>query len=324
MKNNRKQDSAVKYPLSAILGSRGHLVVLRELFRSGNPVSHSELLERTDLSRQGVYDVTKRLTETGVAAYSGSGRQQLIGLRRDFPLYDSLNQLFSSELKVYENFLETLKQIIGGLGKKPESVWIFGDAALGYDEYGDPIQLAVLGKLKEIDDITREFREKIMVEKVEHSFDVTIDVRGVTIADLEARPFLTEGAVIRLWGLDPDNYLNPQTNGFAAVHGHQDFDERSLAESEVWSELLKSNPEIIPRTIKYLESRIREISNGEKSELLEWKHLLRNCSPQRLKKFLTSDSERATRLRQSLPFWPVLTEHEQKKFKIMIGELLNI
>jgi hypothetical protein len=41
---------------------------------------------------------------------------------------------------------------------------------------------------------------------------------------------------------------------------------------------------------------------------------------QRLKKFLTSDTERSVRLRQSLPFWPVLNESERNKWKKLANE----
>jgi hypothetical protein len=121
--------------------------------------------------------------------------------------------------------------------------------------------------------------------------------------------------MIHLWGMDPKEYLNPQRDESGSVKSHKDLDERSLEESKIWTELLKSNPEIIPRTISLLEKQIDYTSTGEKLELLEWVNLLENSSFQRLKKFLESDSERAVRLRQSLPFWQVLTENEKKKFE---------
>ncbi|MDR8389513.1 hypothetical protein NC796_00095 [Aliifodinibius sp. S!AR15-10] len=98
------------------------------------------------------------------------------------------------------------------------------------------------------------------------------------------------------------------------------MDSQSLIDSKAWSELLKTYPEIIQRTIKYLEDRIPETSSGEKKELQEWKHILESMSLQRLKKFLESDSERSTRLRQSLPFWPALKDSERAKLKKLKSE----
>jgi len=315
MKKSRNQHSALKYPLTTILGSKGDVIVLRVLIRSNHPVSHSELLERTDLSRQGVYDITKRLVETGVVTYTGSGKQQLVMAREDYPLYMELEKLFNRENQRYKDLVETLRSELRNLENQPESAWIFGKAARGEDEYGDPVQIALLGKLNTIDPLTNKFREKLIRKKVESNFDVTIDIRGTTIADLETRPSLTNEGVIHLWGIDPQDYLNPQKGSSNSVKSHKDLDERSQSESKFWSELLKSNPEIIPRAISFLNKQIENTSTGEKMELLEWKNLLENSSYQRLKKFMESDSERADRLRQSLPFWNVLNENEREKIK---------
>jgi hypothetical protein len=291
------------------------------LIRSKHPLSHSELLERSDLSRQGVYDITKRLVETGVVSYTGSGRQQLVTVREEYLLYGELINLFNMEAQRYADFVDTLRSELSDLEIQPESAWIFGSAARGEDEYGDPVQIALLGKLKTIDSLTGEFREKLIKNKVESTFDLTIDIRGVTIADLETNPSLTEEGTVHLWGIDPKDYLNPPREESASVKSHKDLDERSLVESKIWTELLKSNPEIIPRTISLLDKQIDKTSIGEKLELLEWKNLLENSSFQRLKKFMESDSERAVRLRQSLPFWQVLTENEKNKFEQLKEEL---
>ena len=312
---NSNQHSSLKHPLTSILGSKGHVIVLRELIRSNHPISHSELLERTDLSKQGVYDITKRLVESGIVKYTGSGRQQLVESRKKYPLYRDLVNLFNMETQHYKELKDTLHSIIRNLKEQPESAWIFGRTAQGEDDYGDPVQIALLGKLKTIDSLTSEFREKLIQDEVESTYDVTIDIRGVSLADLETKPSLTENEIIHLWGIDPKEYLNPKRNEPDSVKSHKDLDEKSLEESKIWTELLKSNPEIIPRTISSLDKQIEETSTGEKMELLEWKNLLENSSFQRLKKFMESDSERAVRLRQSLPFWQILTENEKNKFE---------
>lgn len=323
MKNSRNQHSALRHPLTNILGSKGHIIVLRVLIRSNRPVSHSELLERTNLSRQGVYDITKRLVETGIVAYTGSGRQQLVIAREEHPLFEELVNLFNREIQNYEDLVETLRSELRNLESQPESAWIFGKSAQGEDEYGDPIQIALLGKLRTIDSLTNQFRENLVRNRVESAFDVTIDIRGVTLADLETRSSLTKEGIIHLWGIDPKEYMRPQKNASNSVESHKNLDERSQAESKIWTELLKSNPEIIPRTISLLNKQIENTSTGERLELMEWKNLLENSSYQRLKKFMESDSERAVRLRQSLPFWKVLTENELEKFNQLKAEFTN-
>jgi len=72
--------------------------------------------------------------------------------------------------------------------------------------------------------------------------------------------------------------------------------------------------------VTFLELQIPNISSIEKKELQEWKHLQENSSSQQLKKFWESDSERSTRLRQSLPFWQVINERERENFKGLTHE----
>jgi len=135
------------------------------------------------------------------------------------------------------------------------------------------------------------------------------------MADVESRPILNTNKIILLWGPDPQHYLAGSKDERGGKRTHQDLDKQSLIDSKAWTELLKTHPEIIQRTIKFLEDRIPKISSGEKKELQEWKHILESMSFQRLKKFLESDSERPTRLRQSLPFWPVLNDREIEMLK---------
>jgi hypothetical protein len=324
MKFSENQSGALRYPLSSILGSKGHVAVLRELVSSAHPLSHSQLLERTNLSRQGVYDITKRLVETGAVKFAGFGKHQLVTMREDYPLYMALVDLFSKEETRYQDFISALHSILSSLEIQPQSAWIFGRAVVSEDEYGESVQIALMGELRTIDSVTGNFRKKIMEERLESRFDVTIEAKGITIADLEAKPFLAYPETIHLWGIAADFYMPSRQDGSTAIKHHKDFDEQSLADSTIWTALLRLYPSIIPRTIAFLEKQIEIVSTGEKMELIEWKNLLESSSFQRLKKLMESDSERAVRLRQSMPFWRVLSDNEQKKFKQLQQESTNI
>lgn len=312
--SKKNADSALRYPLSTLLGSRGHIGVLRELFNADSPLSHAALLERTDLSRQGVYDVVNRLTETGAVVFIGSGRQQLVTLRADYPFYGHLGVLFAAERDRFKRLQRALTEIIEGLSIKPESAWIFGPAAAGTDSYGEAVQVALLGSLDTIDKLTDEFRANLSARNLEETVDVTVESRGITKADLLTRPYLTEGAIIHIWGLHPLAEKAPSDGTSSQWKSHREIDQKQLNDSKAWSELLASYPEIIPRTVSYLEHEIPKRTSGEKQVLAEWKQILDKMPLQRLKKLIESDSQRANRLRQSLPFWPVLTEHERAKF----------
>jgi hypothetical protein len=147
MNKSNSQNSAIKKPLDDILGSKGHVKVLRHLTEAKYAMSHSELLNRTALSRQGVYDVIKRLAAYGIVEYVGSGNNQQIVLRKKHPLSNVISRLFEAEKERFDVLVLDLKDEIGKSPLKPQSAWIFGKVAQGTDNYGDPIHLAILGGL---------------------------------------------------------------------------------------------------------------------------------------------------------------------------------
>lgn len=313
--------SALKNPLNEILGYQANVRLLRCLVKSRGPLSHSGLAERTGISLPGIHKVVPRMINTGIIQYSGSGKRQQIVIREQHPLAGPIKELLETERRNYDSLIKSLKEAIGALDLKPKSAWIFGKVAQKSDDYGDPLRIALLGDVKSIDDITEEFRNRMYKSDLEKHYDVTIEISGVTLADIESRPIINTNKIILLWGMDPLFYTAGSIDERVGKRLHQDFDKQSLIDSKAWSELLKTHPEIIQRTIHYLEDRIPEINSGEKKELQEWKHILESTSFQRLKKFLESDSERSTRLRQSLPFWPVLNDSERAKLEKIKSEL---
>ena len=314
MKKLNNQNSAIKHPLDDILGSRGHIMVLRQLSKAEFPTSHSELLDRTTLSRQGVYDVVSRLADYGIVEYVGSGKQKQVVLRNQYPLADIISGLFEREKQRFDNLLGQLKEKVRKSRLKPQSAWIFGKVAQGMDEYGDPVRIALLGELRTIDKLTEDFRDRLYDADISKKYDITFEVIGLVEADLESKPRVIEEPIILLWGIDPKTAFG-KAEEESNYKTHGELDKRSLDDAKVWTKLLKKYPEVIPRAIDYLNSKIDEAKPGEHKELLEWRNILESMSYQRLKKFLESDSERSVRLRQSLPFWQVLNEHERTTFK---------
>jgi len=314
-------NSALKNPLNEILGYQANVRLLRCLIETGEPLSHSELAERTGLSLPGIHKVVSRMTKTGIIRFTGSGKQQQIGIRNEHPLIEIIKELFKAEKEYFRSLIKSLKETIEDLELKPKSAWIFGKVAQGSEEYGDPIRIALLGEVKTIDDITDQFRDLLIESSIEKKFDVTIDIKGLTLADIESKPGINADKIILLWGPDPQHYLVGSKDERKGKRTHRELDKQSLIDSKAWTELIKTHPEIIQRTIRYLEERIPQISSGEQRELKEWKYILESLSFQRLKKFLESDSERSTRLRQSLPFWPVLKDSEGARLEKIAAEL---
>jgi hypothetical protein len=221
---------------------------------------------------------------------------------------------FQIEKNNSRNLFKKLKQCVDELEVKPKSVWIYGKVAKGTDDYGDPLQVAIYSHVKNIDELTENYKDRLIKDHVERNFDVTIEVRGVTSGDMD---LIMEPDKIMIWGFDPSQMYAKQGESKGGSMTHQELDTRSLNYASLWMDFFKKHPEVIERTKTYLREKIQSEQSGVRKELQEWYRLLESMSFQRLKKFMESDSERSTRMRQSLPFWPVLTEAERKEFKSM-------
>lgn len=305
--------------MDTILGYPANIRLLRSLIETDKGMSASALAERTGLSVPGVHKVISRLIKTGIIKHEGSGRTQLIVLRHEHPMSGILMELFKAEKNNFETLIKEIKAGISELDIKPKSVWIYGKVAKRIDDYGDPLQIAIQDEAKKIDDITEKFKDQISKAGIEKKFDVTIEVRGVTSGEVES---IMNPCKIMLWGFDPFYLYGGKNAEKGDFSSHQDLDNRALNDAGMWIIFLQIHPEVIERTKSYLQEKIQSESSGVKNELKEWYRLLEGISFQRLKKFMQSDSERSIRMRQSLPFWPVLNEAEREEFK-SLAEKVN-
>jgi hypothetical protein len=91
---------------------------------------------------------------------------------------------------------------------------------------------------------------------------------------------------------------------------HSRLDERSLAMHRLVAEKVQANPALLDK----LRDNLYRWQNSEgspKLALAEWEQIL-SGSVSQIAQFLTEQSERATRLRQSSPFAGLLTEAERR------------
>lgn len=87
------------------------------------------------------------------------------------------------------------------------------------------------------------------------------------------------------------------------------------------AELIRSDPSLTRRAAHHL-SRLAEEGHGTAAgDVLEWRQLLETYAPERLRKFLVSDSSRAQRLRQSSPFLAVLSPQERDRLMGVMEKL---
>ena len=97
----------------------------------------------------------------------------------------------------------------------------------------------------------------------------------------------------------------------SAGRSHGQVDRRALALAHAIADRPPEDPELIPRAASYLRRRMERASDREKHDLSEWLHILEHKSASQVRRLLLEPGERATRLRQSLPFLEVLTETER-------------
>ena len=97
------------------------------------------------------------------------------------------------------------------------------------------------------------------------------------------------------------------------MNSHEKLDRLSLEYHKLISEKLKRDPELLKPVIQKLRSVIEEFNRagGRCSAYVEWLQILETQSLDQIQFILTSDDENSTRLRQSGPFWDLITEEER-------------
>lgn len=140
---------------------------------------------------------------------------------------------------------------------------------------------------------------------------------GTTQADLASRREDDQGwenclrSARSFVGLPPAAFLPQEQQARPQVRSHADLDARAHALAREIARRLKHDPELVGRALDFVENRLADASSGERQELEEWRQLLQTASPMRIRRFLVDPGERATRLRQTLPFVGMLTPAER-------------
>jgi hypothetical protein len=311
--------------LNTLLGTEANVRIIRVLTEEGVSLSASEIARRAQLGLAGVGTAVAALVDVGIVERVGSGTRSPVRMRPDHPLAPSLAALFRQERAYLNEIVEQLRTAAARVEPIPQSLWIQGSVARGMDRFGDPVVVGALAGAAAIDQVRDQL--ELSVEKIERTCDVTIEVLVRSIADLRAMSpnELDElRVVIPLLGPPPLSLMSRDSTGKKRVaernirsHAHADARGRALAEAI--ADRLKSDPSLVTRARGYIATRLTKVSAGERRELGEWDRVLRTMSVARLRRFLIDPGERATRLRQTLPFVGVLTEEERADIANRVG-----
>ncbi len=321
MRPTSRPQSALRCPLNQILGTEANVRVLRVVLLSDIPIGVSELARRAELQASGVARVCMRLEDLGVIEAVGRGaRNRQYRKAARFSFANALQQLFREEGQRAIGVMQALQNTVQNSLPWARAAWIEGPVALGTDRPGDPIVVTALVDPAAVDTARVEVWQRLL--PVQSNHDVAIELRVVTLADLETADTarLAELEQVRpLMGPLPLDLLSasrspqaPTTKASKKRHEHLDMRTKEIA--RLVAERIGRDPSLVEDARRYLERRLPSASPGERLELQEWQTILSTMSIPRLRRFLLQDDARATRLRQSSPFLNALSQEERRDF----------
>lgn len=315
MRPPAEPQSALRNPLNDLLGRETHVRILRVLSAAEAPMGKAELARQADLNPSGVRRALGALIELGIVEEVGKTPRPPVRLRKKHTLYGVLRELFRAERARIDLLVESLREMISHLQPPPRSAWVQGPVARGTDKPRDPVVVGVLTSARN----AASAREQLlsMLPEFVSDPDVQVVLKIWTLADMDASTELEEeleGAIL-LVAPHPLQLLDSRRVAGDAATGrsHTHLDRRALALARAIADRIPKDPELIPRAVSYLRRRMEKVSARELPELNEWLELLEHKSVGQVRSLLLETGERATRLRQSLPFLEVLTETERRK-----------
>ncbi len=317
MRPTKTAQSALRYPLTHILGTEANVRILRVLALSDVPIGVSELARQASLQASGVARICEFLEDFGVIESIGRGERnrQYRRLER-FRLWTVLVALFTAEKSRAEGIVTEVRNVVVSVHPVPRSAWLEGAVAAGDDRPGSSVAIGILTAADKVGALKEDLWRGLL--PLQKKYDVSLDLNVYSAADIETmsapqRSFLER--IQLLWGAPPLDLLGlaaaPKPSGGARSHAQLDRGSRDLAGSI--ADVLRRDPSLVERAQHWLSRRMQTATPGEQLELDEWLGILTTMSVPRIRRLLVEDSPRMTRLRQSIPFVHVLEDRDRKR-----------
>jgi hypothetical protein len=317
MQNPRVWNSPMIAPLNRILGSEASVRILRAICEAGAPLSRSSLAQRAGLSLPGTSAAVAKLLAAGILESVGEGARQSVQLREENPLALPLRMLFTAESLRWTAMLDELRSVVAAQSPPPTAVWIIQPAANA--AHGAPLLLEIVAHGRDLPRVTRALQDAL--QPVEQRYDVTIELRALTEADLE-----TAGAEARQhrerdaipitgslpWETASHSAVSEPGAGASPAATHAQREHQSWLRAGWIARRLDRDPTLPRRAREWLVHRSHVASGRAQGELDEWIRIVDAWTIPRIQHLLLDRGERATRLRQSNPFVPVLTREERE------------
>lgn len=294
------EQSFVRFPLNELLGTAANIRLLRTLCDEvAGPLSAAEAAERAGLTEAGARRALSRLVWTGFVVRIGEGRSRHFGLRDRDPVLDALSALFRVERTRFDALLAAIRATLEPLTEVRVS-WISDLPS----QVGEPLHLYLFTDAVSLPTLSTSIRQRIVA--VEKEFDLTIEAHVLTSTEA---PAVDWRRAILIAGVPPVELPHAASRPST----HADRDRRALRLSEAIAALMDKDASLTPRAVKHLERILLGDHGAASHDLREWLDILTSYSPARLKRFVVAGTPRADRLRQSSPFFAVLTPDERDR-----------
>ena len=196
--------SHLRHPLTALLGSVGHVRVVRALATHKVPQSAPQLAAGAGLTPQGTRGVLDVLARQRLVKVHGAGRTQLYELNTAHPLASSLAALFRDEQVRWDALMDSIRDVLDRHGAV-RAAWLYGSVARGEDAPDSDVDIALVVRSHAVAD---QVREALM--PLEDAQQIRISLTALTAKDLAALPeddpwwgnVVREGRVLK--GAAPD------------------------------------------------------------------------------------------------------------------------
>ena len=291
------EQNAIRFPLNELLGTAANVRLMRVLAEEVvGSIGVPEAADKTGLTLAGARRALLKLAKTGYIQQVGGKRSQLYALRESDPIIDTVRELFRTESKHYQELKVRIRAVLANL-PEIQAAWIDSPPA----QVGKSLQIGILSDSRSLLYLGDQARMRMV--DVESDFDLTIEIRTFSLADVP-EDFLIKTELLV-------GYLNTGLSNSGGTHAERD--ERAAQYSHAIVKVIDNDPSLIKRASRYLEFQLEDDHGSATHDLREWSDILKLYSVQRLKDFLVSETPRAKRLRQSSPFFAVISHQERDK-----------
>lgn len=171
--DNPKQ-SALRFPLTRVLGSVANVKTLRELVRHGGELSAPSLCVRTGLSTRAVQLSLRALEEMGVIRSLGSGRTRLYRRRHSHPLLQTLVDLFRQEENRFDSIVGKVREAAEACRPQLLAAWIYGSVARRQDRPDSDLDIALVAPPEAATSVEFLVREALLPAEKEFAFHASV------------------------------------------------------------------------------------------------------------------------------------------------------